>query len=159
MGEVDLGGELRQLLDMALGVVVARLECLQGRDRLAAEAQGGGDFGPVELEGCGSLRRRRDKISSGSPLLASRRSSVTRPYRLYRIVDCPVSGGQLIWDLLTAAIFANDMWNPRSGEVEVHDTQREVQHDGLGKVEAGHVTYPAAETGISTTAASLRQTQ
>lgn len=71
VGEVDGGGQLRQLLDLALGVVVARLEGLQGGDSLAAESQGGGDLGPVELEGCGSLRSGRDKISSGSGLRVS----------------------------------------------------------------------------------------
>lgn len=55
LGKVDFGGQLRQLLDLALGVVVAGLEGLQRGDRLATEAQGGGHFGPVELQSCGSL--------------------------------------------------------------------------------------------------------
>lgn len=49
LGKVDLGGQFGQLLDLALGVLVARLEGLQGGDRLAAQAQRGGHFGPVEL--------------------------------------------------------------------------------------------------------------
>lgn len=117
LGEVDLGGELRQLLDPALGVVVARLEGLQGRDRLATEAQGGGDLGPVELEGCGSLRGRRDKISSGSLLarllwrMGSEREDVLQAGECaragtYCIIGC--SGGQLVAVVLTVAIFAND---------------------------------------------------
>lgn len=55
LGKVDLGGQFGQLLDLALGVVIARLEGLQRGDRLAAEAQGGGHFDPVELQSCGSL--------------------------------------------------------------------------------------------------------
>lgn len=37
-------------MDLAAGVVVALLEGLQGGCGLAAEAQGGGDLGPVDLE-------------------------------------------------------------------------------------------------------------
>lgn len=55
LGKVDLGGLFGQLLDLALGIVIARLEGLQRGDRLATQAQRGGDFGPVELQSCGSL--------------------------------------------------------------------------------------------------------
>lgn len=64
MGEVDGGGLLRELLDLAAGVLVALLEGLQGGDGLAAEAQGLGDLDPVELESCASLFSGRIKISS-----------------------------------------------------------------------------------------------
>jgi hypothetical protein len=53
--EVDLGGQLRQGLDLAAGVLVALLEGLQRGDGLAAQAEGGRDLGPVELEGGASL--------------------------------------------------------------------------------------------------------
>lgn len=59
MGEVDRGGLLGQLLDLAAGVLVALLEGLQRGDGLAAEAQGRGDLDPVELESCASLFGRR----------------------------------------------------------------------------------------------------
>lgn len=55
VGEVDLGGQLRQGLDLAAGVLVALLEGLEGGDRLAAQAEGGRDLNPVELEGGASL--------------------------------------------------------------------------------------------------------
>lgn len=55
VGEVDGGGLLRELLDLAACVLVALLEGLQGGDGLAAEAQGLGDLDPVELESCASL--------------------------------------------------------------------------------------------------------
>lgn len=64
VGEVDGGGLLRELLDLAAGVLVALLEGLQGGDGLAAEAQGLGDLDPVELESCASLFSGRIKISS-----------------------------------------------------------------------------------------------
>ena len=65
VSEVDGGRLLGQLLELAAGVVVALLEGLQRCNRLAAQTQRGGDFGPVKLESCGSLRKRK-KISSSS---------------------------------------------------------------------------------------------
>lgn len=64
LGEVDGGGLLRQLLDLAAGILVALLEGLEGGDGLAAEAQGRGDLDPVELESCASLFDEKMKISS-----------------------------------------------------------------------------------------------
>ena len=63
-GEVDSRGLIRQLLDLAARVLVALLEGLEGGHGLAAEAQRGGDLGPVELESGASLYGRREKISS-----------------------------------------------------------------------------------------------
>lgn len=54
-GEVDSRGLLGQLLDLAAGVLVALLEGLQGGDGLAAQAEGGGHLGPVELQSRASL--------------------------------------------------------------------------------------------------------
>ena len=50
MGEVDRGGLLTQDLDLAAGILVARLEGLERGNRLAAEAERRDDLGPVELE-------------------------------------------------------------------------------------------------------------
>ena len=58
LAEIDglsLGGEQ---VDLAAGVVVAFFEGLEAGGRLALEAEGGGDFGPVEFEGRGALGRR-----------------------------------------------------------------------------------------------------
>lgn len=67
MGEVDRGGLLAQGLDLAAGILVARLEGLERGNRLAAEAERRDDLGPVELER-GAFRRLyircHDKISS-----------------------------------------------------------------------------------------------
>jgi hypothetical protein len=54
-GEVDGGGLLRELLDLAAGVLVALLEGLEGGNGLATEAERAGDLGPVKLESCASL--------------------------------------------------------------------------------------------------------
>lgn len=67
LGEVDGGGLLGQLLDLAAGILVALLESLEGGDGLAAEAQGRGDLDPVELESCASLFDEKMKISSWIP--------------------------------------------------------------------------------------------
>jgi hypothetical protein len=64
LGEVDRGGLLGQHLHLAAGVLVALLEGLKRGDRLAAEAEGRRDFGPVELEGGASLLERTREISS-----------------------------------------------------------------------------------------------
>lgn len=53
VGKVDGLGLLGQDLDLAAGVVVALLEGLQRGGGLAAEAEGGRDLGPVDLE-CGA---------------------------------------------------------------------------------------------------------
>jgi hypothetical protein len=53
VGEVDGLGLLGQDLDLAAGIIVALLEGLQGGGSLAAEAEGGRNLGPVELE-CGA---------------------------------------------------------------------------------------------------------
>jgi hypothetical protein len=58
VAEVDRLGLLGKDLDLAARVIVALLEGLETRRRLAAEAEGGGDFSPVELERGGSLHRR-----------------------------------------------------------------------------------------------------
>lgn len=49
MGEIDGLGLVLQQVEAAAGVVVALLEGLQGGCGLAFEAEGGGDFGPVEF--------------------------------------------------------------------------------------------------------------
>ena len=60
VGEVDGGGLLRQQLDLTAGVLVALLESLERGNRLATQAEGGGHFGPVELEGGASLCGREE---------------------------------------------------------------------------------------------------
>ncbi|KAI6753107.1 hypothetical protein HG531_005276 [Fusarium graminearum] len=55
LGEVDGGGLLLELLDLAADVLVALLEGLQGGNSLATETEGAGDLGPVKLESCASL--------------------------------------------------------------------------------------------------------
>lgn len=60
-GKVDGRGQLRELLHLAPDVVVARLEGLQRGDGLAAQAEGGLDLCPVELQGCGALQHREEK--------------------------------------------------------------------------------------------------
>lgn len=64
LGEVDGGGLLGQDLDLSAGVLVARLEGLQGGDGLAAETERLGDLGPVELEGGAALEGWKREISS-----------------------------------------------------------------------------------------------
>lgn len=61
VGEVDRGGLLGQHLDLAAGVLVSLLESLEGGDRLATQAEGGGHFGPVELKGGASLFGREEE--------------------------------------------------------------------------------------------------
>jgi hypothetical protein len=56
--KVDFGGLFRELGYSATGILVALLEGLEGSDGLTTETEGGGDFGPVELERCTSLERR-----------------------------------------------------------------------------------------------------
>ena len=53
--EVDRLALLRERLHLAAGVVVAVFERLEGGGGLAAEPQGAGHLGPVELESCASL--------------------------------------------------------------------------------------------------------
>lgn len=55
VGKVDSSRQLGQLLNLALGGVVTRLEGLQRGHGLPAQAERGGHAGPVELEGRGSL--------------------------------------------------------------------------------------------------------
>jgi len=72
VGKVDGGGEFRELLDLAAGVVVALLESLETGDGLAAEAERRGDLGPVDLESCASgLYENKTKLAqlSDSPKL------------------------------------------------------------------------------------------
>lgn len=74
MGEVDGGGELREVLDLAADVVVALLESLETGDGLAAEAERRGDLGPVDLESSASWLYffwEQDKISSALFILYS----------------------------------------------------------------------------------------
>ena len=55
--EVDgLGLRLEQV-KLAARIIVALLEGLEGGRRLTFEAEGGGDFGPVEFQGGGALGR------------------------------------------------------------------------------------------------------
>jgi hypothetical protein len=56
--EVDFGGLFGELGHSATGIFVALLKSLERGNGLAAETEGGGDFGPVELERCTSLKRR-----------------------------------------------------------------------------------------------------
>lgn len=58
VGKVDSSRQLGQLLDLALGGIVTRLEGLQRGHGLPAQAERGGHAGPVELEGRGSLKGR-----------------------------------------------------------------------------------------------------
>lgn len=55
VGEVDCLREFRQNLDLATRIIVTLLEGLQGSRGLAAEAQRGGDLGPVDLESGAAL--------------------------------------------------------------------------------------------------------
>ena len=55
LGEVDGGRLLGEELHLAADVVVALLEGLEADHRLAAQAEGRGDLGPVDLESCASL--------------------------------------------------------------------------------------------------------
>jgi hypothetical protein len=55
LGEVDGGGLLGQLLELAAGIVVALFEGEEGGGCVAAEAELRRELGPVELEGCASL--------------------------------------------------------------------------------------------------------
>lgn len=66
VAEVDRLGLLGEDLDLAARIVVALLEGLETRGCLAAEAERGGDFSPVELERSGSLHSREGEISSTS---------------------------------------------------------------------------------------------
>lgn len=58
VAEVDGLREFRQDLDLATGVIVTLLERLQGSGGLPAEAKGGGDLGPVNLESGAALLKR-----------------------------------------------------------------------------------------------------
>ena len=51
--EVDVERQFGKLLQLASGVIVALLEGLKGGGGLAAEAERGGDLGPVDFE-CGT---------------------------------------------------------------------------------------------------------
>ena len=53
--EVDGLGLRAEQVEFAARVVVALFEGLEGGGRLAFEAEGGGDFGPVEFQGGGAL--------------------------------------------------------------------------------------------------------
>lgn len=54
-GEIDSLRLLLQGSDLTAGVIVALFECLEGGGGGAFEAKGGGDAGPVDLRGCGTL--------------------------------------------------------------------------------------------------------
>ena len=58
MGEVDALGCVRQNLDFSAGIIVALFEGGEGGGCLPFQAEGGGDFGPVDLEGCAALEER-----------------------------------------------------------------------------------------------------
>ena len=60
-----LGLRLQQV-ELAARVVIALLEGLEGGCRLAFEAKGGGDFGPVEFQGGGALGRLSVGFNAGS---------------------------------------------------------------------------------------------
>ena len=63
--EVDgLGLRLEQV-ELAARVVVALFEGLEGGGRLTFEAEGGGDFGPVEFQGGGALGRLSVQFNAG----------------------------------------------------------------------------------------------
>lgn len=66
LGEIDGGGLLLELLNLAADILVALLESLQGGNGLATETEGAGDLGPVKLESCASLSE-KGKISSRHP--------------------------------------------------------------------------------------------
>ena len=55
--EVDGLGLRLQQVEFAARIVVALFEGLEGGCRLTFEAEGGGDFGPVEFQGGGALGR------------------------------------------------------------------------------------------------------
>ena len=55
--EVDGLGLRLEEVEFAARVVVALFEGLEGSCRLTFEAEGGGDFGPVEFQGGGALGR------------------------------------------------------------------------------------------------------
>ncbi len=57
MREVDFLRLFRELLDVAAGVLIALLEGLEGGGGLASEAEGLGYLGPIEFEGCATLKR------------------------------------------------------------------------------------------------------
>jgi hypothetical protein len=55
VGEVDGLGLLGQDLDLAAGIIIALLESLQGGGGLAAQTEGAGHLGPVDLESGAAL--------------------------------------------------------------------------------------------------------
>ena len=55
--QVDGLGLRLEEVEFAARVVVALFEGLEGSCRLTFEAEGGGDFGPVEFQGGGALGR------------------------------------------------------------------------------------------------------
>lgn len=63
MLEVDGLGLRAQQVDLAARVVVALFEGLERRCGLAFEAEGGGDFGPVEFQGGGALGTGVSRVS------------------------------------------------------------------------------------------------
>jgi hypothetical protein len=76
--EVDLLGSVLEGSNLAAGILVALLEGLQLSRRLAFQAQGGGDTGPIDFEGSASLliesivvRERRDRRWSGKQVLTA----------------------------------------------------------------------------------------
>jgi hypothetical protein len=62
VGEVNGLGLLGQDLDLAAGIIVALLERLKRGGSLAAEAEGGRNLGPVELESGAALFRVRREV-------------------------------------------------------------------------------------------------
>ena len=57
VSEVDGFRELRKLVHFAASIFVALFKGLKCSECLAFEAQGGGDFVPVEFEGGGALEK------------------------------------------------------------------------------------------------------
>lgn len=56
MGEVDLGGLLGQLLDLAASIIVSLLKGDEGVGGVALKTELGTDLGPVDLESCAALQ-------------------------------------------------------------------------------------------------------
>lgn len=99
VGEVDGLGLLGQDLDLAAGIIVALLERLQRGGGLAAEAEGGRNLGPVDLE-CGAalFRVRGGVLVSRFARADSRlggRSGMRREMGSLRPTAAIVTGGEI----------------------------------------------------------------
>ena len=60
MLEVDALGSVGKDLNLSFSVIIALLEICKSCGCLTFEAEGGADFGPVDLEGCASLLGERE---------------------------------------------------------------------------------------------------